>query len=461
MKLLKCIPPLALLISGMLLAPGVAGAVQSHGQGHHSTYVCNGGDIASGFYNSILVEGVCYAPSGNVDVRGNLTVAPGALFDAITEGDPTASPALPATVDISGNVFVGKGAALLFGCSPNITCTAPPAITYDTIGGSVYAYDALGVVIHSAAIGGSVSVLGGGGGAAADTCNAQTPGDPTVTNLEPWSEDAVLDYTPVYTDVEDTTIGGNLTIAGLDSCWLGALRNQISGSFRLLGNTMGDPDAMEVDNNLVLGNMPCFNNSPAVQFGDGGSAPNIVKGWGLGECGFNVTAMNPAPEAGLGTGVSEHVTVPMWRLGTYHGTYAATPEASLPAINTSAGDQINGDLFDFTLSGGGLNGTGTYDSTQQPGSTGAAILSTTYPDGWSKFTGYLNCTCSFDGQSGAITIRVYGTTSPSGFTFGTFFVTSGGASVTPGLQTLAGGGTFTSKGEPAGSLAVTEYLAIT
>ncbi len=41
-------------------------------------------------------------------------------------------------------------------------------------------------------------------------------------------------------------------------------------------------------------------------------------------------------------------------------------------------------------------------------------------------------------------IRFYGTTSPSGFTYGTFLVVSGGAAVGGGLQTLAGWGTFSS-----------------
>jgi hypothetical protein len=325
----------------------------------------------------------------------------------------------------------------------------------------VTAYRAEGVVLHSASVGGNVSVFGGGGGTAADTCNSQTAGAPLVTNLEPWSQDPILDFTPVYTDVEDTTIGGSLTVAGLDTCWLGTLRDQIQGSASFFHNNFGDPDAMEVNSNFVQGNMACAHNVPAVQFGDGGSGTNVVGGHAFGECGFKVTDPNPAPGTGVTAGVAEHISVPLWKLSKYRGTTSSTNEASLPAVTTSSGDTISADLNSFTIAGGGLTGSGTYDSTKPPGSTGEAVLSTTYPDGWSNFTAYLNCTCSFGGQSGAITIRAFGTVSPSGVTTGTFLVSSGGGPTAGSLSTLAGGGTFNSYGEPSGTLRIKEYLAIT
>ena len=117
----------------------------------------------------------------------------------------------------------------------------------------------------------------------------------------PWSQDPNLAFTPVYTDFEDATVGGNFNISGLTSCWLGSLRVQIGGSAAWNNNTMGDPDAMEIGSNVINGNMTCFGNSEGgtagVQFGDGGSAPSTVAGFGLGQCGFNVLQPNPAPEA--------------------------------------------------------------------------------------------------------------------------------------------------------------------
>jgi hypothetical protein len=100
---------------------------------------------------------------------------------------------------------------------------------------------------------------------------------------------------PPFTDAEDNSIGGNLTITGLQSCRLGALRNSGRGSVLVAGNTMADPDAMEVLANKIHGSIACFNNSPAVQYGDSGSSPNQVKRHAFGECGFNVLKPNPAP----------------------------------------------------------------------------------------------------------------------------------------------------------------------
>ena len=435
-----------------------------HGRGHfdgHGTYVCTSGDIPAGSYKSVTVTGVCYTPSGNVWIKHDLSIAPGALLDAVTPGDPTSgTPVVPATVDVGGNVWVGKGAALLFGCSPNIACSNPPGISYDEIDGNLTADGAQGVVVHSAWIRGNVTLNGGGGGAAADTCNAQDPSKPTDTTLVPWSLDPSLAFTPVYSDFEDTSIGGNLKIMNLDSCWLATLRVQLGGNYTLSGNKMGDPDAMEVGSNVIDGKMSCDANSPAVQFGDGGAAPSVVRHKATGQCDFSVTVPNPSADAG-GPGVAEHVSVSAKSLSTSTASYTSTEGAALPPVTTSSGDVINASLDSFVLSGAGLTGSGTYDPTKDPGTTGAAILSTTFPNGWSSFTGFLTCDCSFGGQSGTVAIRVYGTTSPSGATQGTFLVVSGGGLAPGSLSTLAAYGSFTSKGQPDGTLAVTEHAAIT
>jgi len=57
-----------------------------------------------------------------------------------------------------------------------------------------------------------------------------------------------------------------------------------------------------------------------------------------------------------------------------------------------------------------------------------------------------NCTCTFQGQTGAASIRAYGTVTPNGVLSGTFLITSGGGSVGT-LSTLAGYGTFSSWGQ--------------
>ncbi len=448
---------------GLVLTPATAASASTGGSGWQQPYDCTGGTIPPGVYASMVITGDCYMSDGNITVGGNVNIAPGALLDAVKSGDPTGAPVVPATVHIGGSVYVGNGAALLFGCSPNITCTSPPGITYDHIGGNLIGFGAQGVVLHSASVAGNISLFGGGGGTAGATCKSQKPGKPINTALEPWSEDSNLYFTPVYTDIEDVTVGGNLSIVGVTSCWLGNLRDQVRGSAAFIANTMGDPDAMEVDNNLISGGLFCFKNTPQAQFGDGGSAPNIVSGYAAGECGFGVTDPSPAPEAGEGTGIPEHISVSASSLQTYTDTYTFSQVAAIPPVTTDAGDQLLGELKNFTIAGSGLTGTGTVNPKKAPGKSGEADLITVYPpSGWQTFTAFDTCNpCSLSGQTGKISFRLYGTTSPSGFTNGSFLISSGGG-LTPGsLRTIAGFGTFTSSGQPAGTFQITEHVAVT
>jgi hypothetical protein len=103
---------------------------------------------------------------------------------------------------------------------------------------------------------------------------------------------------PVYSDYEDNTIGGDVRVIGLQTCWLGSLRNTIAGSMADINNTMADPDAGEVLQNTIAQNLACFGNNPAVQFGDSGASPNVVSGHAFGQCGFNV--LSPDPNYGGG-----------------------------------------------------------------------------------------------------------------------------------------------------------------
>jgi hypothetical protein len=465
-RLMRAAIAASVALIGLAMAPA---AVASAGTGEppgKAVYNCTGGNIPAGVYRSMRISGICYMPSGNVVIRGNLTVTAGALLDAVAPGDPTTgTPVVPATVFVGGNVFVGSGGVLLLGCSPNISCGNPPGITYDIVRGNLIAIGAQGVVLHSASIRGSVTIVGGGGGAAAQACTFQTPTQPTIANLQPWSEDPNLDFTPVYSDIEDVSIGGNLTVSHLTSCWLGSLRDQVGRSARFVGNTMGDPDAMEVANNLVKGNMVCADNMPQVQFGDGMSAPNLVSGFAVGECGFKVTQPNPAPNPSMKqpAGVEEHISVRTGRLKTYFGTYSSTLVKALPNVTTSAGDTLIAELSNFSITGHrGLTGTGTVDSTMPPGQSGQAFVATAYPSGLVKFTVFDTCTCTFKGQTGTITLRAYGEQSRDGSIRGTFLVTSGGGPAAGGsLSTLAGYGTFSNFNEPANTLRLVEHLAIT
>jgi hypothetical protein len=421
------------------------------------TTVCTGGTIPAGSYPSMLITGVCSMPAGNVIVRGDLTIAPGALLDQGSPGDPTGSPVVTAVLTVQGNLLVGRGAVALLGCSPNSACGNPPGISAAHIDGSLTASNALAVVVHSTFIKGSFTMIGGGGGTmggvATGACFGATP-------PPPWSLDqgSAVAGSPVYSDVEDSSIGGDFTIANVSSCWLGSLRNQIGGSALFQGNRMGDPDAMEIGNNLIRRNLTCTANMPAPQFGDGASA-DIVGGFATGQCGFDVVLPNPAPGSVPPGGIDQHFVVSRQALQTYSGTITSTSAASLPPVTTSQGNQLRADIFNFTLTGAGLTGSGTFDPNQPPGATGEAVLSTVFPNGSSAFTAFLTCdACSFGGQTGPVTIRAYGNTSPAGMTKGTFLITSGGGPTPDVLSTLVGFGTFSGSGD---TLQLVEHLAIT
>src|SRR5450631_101919 len=222
MKGLRLLFALVATLSVALMGTGTVSAAASSGPTCSGTLAVPG-SIAPGTYSSLRVVGFCLGPpTGNVIVKGDVTVA--------------------------------KGAAL----AANYT-------SFDTVTGNVDANGALGVILHSSIIGGNVSYEGGGGGV---NCN---PG------FGPFSFG-------VYSDAEDDVINGNLTVSGLRSCWFGEFRNIIRGSDTVTQNRFADPDATEIANNEVFRNLTCFNNTPDAQFGDAAQPPNVVLGAIQGEC---------------------------------------------------------------------------------------------------------------------------------------------------------------------------------
>ena len=150
--------------------------------------------------------------------------------------------------------------------------------------GSVSAWHALAVLLHASTIYGGVASQGGGGG---------------VTCAVPKTGIFHLLKSPVFSDAEDNNVGGSLSFVGLRTCWLGALRNYVHGSVVAVGNKMADPDASEFLANVIRGNIACFANSPAVQYGDSMSSPNKVRGNAFGECAFGVRKPDPSPNGRL------------------------------------------------------------------------------------------------------------------------------------------------------------------
>jgi hypothetical protein len=222
----------------------------------------------AGTYSNVTVNGVCGVDAGSTTVQGNLTVTPGsALIAAFGSSN----------LNVKGNVTVQTGASLIMGCEPNFfACLDDPSLTTDdSIGKNLTGSGALGILLHASSVAGNVSENGGGPGL---VCGP----------------DPVFGFGP-FSDYEDNTIGGNLTISGLQTCWVGALRDTVKGNFTANGNTTADPDGNEFVSNTIGGNMSCSSNNPAVQFGDSMGVSNVVGRNASGQCGFNVLAANPEP----------------------------------------------------------------------------------------------------------------------------------------------------------------------
>jgi hypothetical protein len=235
-------------VVGLLLVG--AGTVRAHGANGANRATCTGGAVAPGVYSSLTITGLCAVPSGTVTVQGNLVIAQNAGLDAHFDA---------ATLIVQGNVHVEKNGALLLGCLSSGCKT-----TNNRVDGNVVATGALALIFHHNIIGGNISVHQGGGGA---SC--------TPTNAFPFG---------VFSDFEDNTVGGNLVVTQLRSCWLGIIRDTVQGNVILVHSVMADPDANEVTTNVIGGNLACFHNSPPAQFGDAAPIPNVVNGHKLGEC---------------------------------------------------------------------------------------------------------------------------------------------------------------------------------
>jgi hypothetical protein len=253
------------------------------------------GVLAGTYQHGVVVSGYCVVDGGAAVVLGNLTVAPNSALNATfalndVSGSGTSS------LGVFGDIDVLGGAALVMGCEPNFNpCSDDPnAATggtlsgHDAVFGSVNASGATGVILHASSIVGSVDEVGGGGG----------------VNCAPPKGIFKKMGSPAFSDYEDNTIGGDLSIVGLQSCWLGALRNQVGGSIMDQDGTFADPDASEVNSNVVQGDMVCLGNSPVVQFGDSMGSPNQVAGNAKGECSFRAEQPDPAP-----TGPLTHISV--------------------------------------------------------------------------------------------------------------------------------------------------------
>jgi hypothetical protein len=214
--------------------------------------VCSGSPskpgVLSGTYASgVVVTGFCEVNNGPAQVVGQLTLNNNSVLLA-------AFGMKNSKLSVRGNVTVGQGATLILGCNTtSFPCfddpnqSAPTLHSSGYVTGNVTENAPLGVIIHSTVVGGNITETGGGGGV---SC---TPTGPFAAF-----------GSPVFSDYEDNSIGGTIAITGVNSCWLGVIRNHVGRTLRVANNSMADPDAIEIETNVVTWNLACWGNKQHV-----------------------------------------------------------------------------------------------------------------------------------------------------------------------------------------------------
>ncbi len=131
-----------------------------------------------------------------------------------------------------------------------------------TISGGIAANSAAQVQVHDAQINGNVTVEGGAGPFASGCPIFQTPFGPL----------------PIcFTDFEDNSINGAVTINGYNGVWLGFIRNHDSGTVTISNNNQ-QYDQLDIGSNVVLGSLICFGNNPTENTGGSAGGPSSVTG---------------------------------------------------------------------------------------------------------------------------------------------------------------------------------------
>jgi hypothetical protein len=248
---MKGAPSLTLAV----LALGVVASASASAPG---SLTCTGGAIGSGSYKGVTVTGNCgFVPGAVITIDGNLVVEDGASLN-----DHAAS---TATVNVSGNVLVGKGAVLGLGTYN------PFAPHNSSVDGNVIANQPLSLYISFLTVHGNLVSNGGGGGVTGEFRNFPT---------------------------KDNTIDGNLIVQGWTGGWIGLIRNHVGGNVIFNDNTsvinglvdppvpgQVDTDSSEIMTNVVGGNLICHGNTPSAQVNpDDGGQPNSVGGRKIGQC---------------------------------------------------------------------------------------------------------------------------------------------------------------------------------
>jgi hypothetical protein len=259
-----------------------------------SAHVCSGtlstpGVLKGAYPNGVVVKGLCVVNAGKARVTGKLTVTKGSVLGAAF-GQHHSS------LTVAGNLVLGRGAVAILGCKVNSNGTGqaclddqskhPTLTSHERVSGNISARSAQGLIVHNSSIGGDYKDLGGGGGA---TCAV------------PKSGIFAAFHSPVFSDLEDSSVGGAIILNGLRTCWIGLARNTVQGYATININKTADPDAVEVLANHIAKSLSCAGNRhegpqpkgtlPIWDSADAGrglyprvSEPNTVGGSRSGQC---------------------------------------------------------------------------------------------------------------------------------------------------------------------------------
>jgi hypothetical protein len=285
--------------SGLLLSTVAASLALSPGTAAAFTHkpLCIGttespGVLAGNYRSGVTIDGACTVNDGPATIHGKLTISPGSsLVAAFGLNGRTGKG--NSKLKVFGNIVIRAGATLIMGCdASSFPClddpnaSAPTLSSVDVVQGNLLETKPLGVVVHDAKISGNVRQAGGGGGT---TCDIPTTG---IFGLF---------GSPVYSDYENSKIHGNVSITGVESCWMGVIRDGVAGSVTLTGNQLADPDAIEILSDQVAGNLACQGNSMTWDSSDETAnlyprmpEPNTVSGIRSGQC----VLASPATEGG-------------------------------------------------------------------------------------------------------------------------------------------------------------------
>jgi len=259
------------LAAGPVTAAGAATAA--------GTATCKGSLRAPGVLtgtvnSSVVVRGLCFVNAGPAVVKGDVTVSPGSVL-------VSAFGMHNSSLSVTGNIYVRAGAAAVLGCNPaNFACLDDPSQSHPTlsshvtIGLDLRSNLALGVIMHNFSVGGDVIQTGGGGGR---NCNPQ--GIFKVFG------------SPVYSAYEVGSVGGDVRISSVLSCWMGVVQLRVGNTMVMHANKLADPDAIEILANHITGSLICRGNSRTWDSAEAGNglfpripAPNTVLRNRKGQC---------------------------------------------------------------------------------------------------------------------------------------------------------------------------------